>query len=293
MYLRKSFSDKVIDLLLFVILVVITLLSLAPILYIFALSFSEKSAAAAGLVTFFPVGFTVSPYKYLMRDQIFYKTFLVSVKRVLLGGGINFILTILTAYPLSKDSREFKLRNGFMWMIVFTMMFSGGLIPWYMVVKWTGIYDTIWALVLPGAVPVFNVILLMNFFRGIPRGINEAAIIDGAGPWQTLFSIYVPVSLPAISTVTLFSTVGHWNAFFDGMILIGKMDRMPLQTYIQQLVVKPYTNSSAFKVEELAKLSERTFNAAKIVITMIPILLIYPLLQRYFISGITLGSIKE
>lgn len=288
--IKRKFN--VTDIVILCVLLAVSFTCLLPIIHVFAVSFSEKSAAAAGLVTLFPIDFTTVPYRYLLDDQQFFRSFAVSVERVILGGVVNFTLTVLMAYALSKESSEFKGRNVYMWIIVFTMLFNGGLIPWYMVVKSVGLLDSIWALVLPGAVPVFNVILLLNFFRALPKEIKEAAVVDGAGPWKTMVLMYIPLSLPAIATVTLFSIVGHWNAFFDGLILINRRENVPLQTYIQQLVVLPI-NYDAMRAEDMAQLSQRTFNAAKIVVTMMPILLIYPFLQRYFIHGITLGSVKE
>lgn len=283
---------KASDILLLLLMSLITLLCLLPLVYIVSLSLSGKSAAAAGRVTLFPVDFTFYSYKYMLSDYRFFDAFAVSVKRVLIGGAINFALTILMAFPLSKERSEFKSRNFYIWVIVFTMMFNGGLIPWYMVIKNLHLIDTIWALTLPTAVPIFNVILLMNFFRNLPKEISEAATVDGAGPWRMLLRISVPLALPAIATVTLFSVVNHWNAFFDGMILMNKQSNIPLQTYIQQLVVQPVISSTT-RAEDLINFSQRTFNAAKIVVTMLPILVIYPFLQKYFVSGITLGSVKE
>lgn len=280
------------DVLILCALLAVSFTCLLPIIHVFALSFSDKAAAASGAVSLVPVGFTTGPYAYLLEDRQFFRSFGISVQRVLIGGAIQLVLTVLMAFALSKEKKEFSARNVYMWIIVFTMLFNGGLIPWYMVVKTVGLLDTIWALVLPSAVPVFNVILLMNFFRGIPKDIKEAAIVDGSGPWRTMLTMYVPLALPAIATVTLFSIVGHWNAFFDGLVLINKQENIPLQTYIQQLVVRP-VEYGTMRAEELANLSERTFNAAKIVLTMVPILLIYPFLQRYFVKGITLGSVKE
>jgi putative aldouronate transport system permease protein len=280
------------DIILTLVMLLITLLCLMPLIYVISLSFSGKSAAASGAVTLFPVDFTFYSYEYMFKDSRFFDAFGVSVKRVLLGGAINFVLTILMAYPLAKERLEFRSRDVYMWLIVFMMMFNGGLIPWYMVVKSLHLTDTIWALVLPTAVPIFNVILLMNFFRGMPKEITESAKMDGAGPWRTLITIAVPLATPAIATVTLFSIVGHWNAFFDGLILMNKQHNIPLQTYIQQLVVAPSISSST-RPEDLINFSQRTFNAAKIVVTMLPILLIYPFVQRFFVHGITLGSVKE
>ncbi|PYI54985.1 carbohydrate ABC transporter permease [Paenibacillus flagellatus] len=292
----KTMTDKFGEIALVVLLSAIALGSLAPIWHTFAVSFSDKASAAAGFVTFWPKGFNVYSYEKILDDPAFLNAFLTSVKRVLLGGAIQFLLTVLMAYPLSREPKEFRLRNGYMWFLVFTMLFSGGIIPLYIVVKSLGLFNSIWSLVLPGAVPVFNVILLMNFFRSIPKELNEAGYMDGAGPWFTLFRIYVPLSAPALATVTLFSVVGHWNAFFDGMIFMRSVELYPLQTYIQQLVVQLNVTQLANdpnKLDMLAKLSNKTLNAAKIAVSMIPILLVYPFLQKYFIHGIMLGSVKE
>ncbi|MCR8658692.1 carbohydrate ABC transporter permease [Paenibacillus endoradicis] len=291
---QQTVGEKVAYVLLLIVLILITLACLAPIWHMVAISLSDNSAVSAGQVTFFPVGFTLTPYEYILQDQRFFQAFGVSFQRVLLGGAINFVMTILAAYPLSKETSEFPARNKLMWIFIFTMMFNGGLIPWYMTIKMTGVMDSIWALVLPGAVPVFNVVLLMNFFRAIPKEIGEAAKIDGAGIFTTMWKVYIPMSMASIATVTLFSIVHHWNAFFDGMILINTPSGQPLQTYIRSLVVLPaLADMSSGSLEDLMKLSEKTFNAAKIVVTMIPILLVYPFLQRYFVTGITLGSVKE
>ncbi len=276
-------------------LAVTALVCIAPVVHTAALSFSEQAAAAAGGVTFWPVRFSLASYQKLLGDLQFFRSFAISVIRVLLGCSINFALTVLMAFPLSREPRAFRARNLYAWACVFTMLFNGGLIPWYMTIAKLGIIDTIWALVLPGAVPVFNVILLMNFFRNTPKELEEAAIVDGAGPWQVLASIFLPVSLPALATVTLFSVVWHWNMFFDGLILINRSANYPLQTYIQTLLVDiSFINLKDPKdLERMMRISNRTLNAAKIVVSMIPILAVYPFLQRYFIHGIVLGAVKE
>ena len=146
-------------------------------------------------------------------------------------------LAILTAFPLSRTAKPFPGRNVFMWLFVFGMILNVGLVPWYLTISNYNLIDTIWALVLPTALPIWSVIILMNFFRNIPKELDEAARIDGANPWQLLWSIYLPTSLPALATITLFSIVGHWNSFFDGLILMNNPANYPLQTYIQQLVI--------------------------------------------------------
>lgn len=233
----------------------------------------------------------------IMEDAQFWRSFFISVQRVVLALAINLILIVLMAYPLSKTKREFKSRNIYMNIIIFAMLFSGGLIPTYIVIRNLNLLDTIWVLVLPGAVPIFSVILIMNFFVGVPKSLEEAAVIDGASPLQILFKVYIPVSLPALATVALFSIVGNWNDFMSGLIYMSQVSNYPIMTYIQSLtidiaeLVRSGTNSDA--LQNIAEVQNRNLNAAKIVISTIPLLLIYPFLQKYFVTGIVVGSVKE
>ncbi|KIL38042.1 ABC transporter permease [Gordoniibacillus kamchatkensis] len=293
----QTLTNRIEDSAILLMLAIFALACLYPVWYIVAVSFSDKSATNAGMVHFWPVGFNLSSYHIILGDEKFFRAFGISVKRVVLGGAINFVMTVIMAFPLSREAKLFPGRNLYMWYLVFCMLFSGGLIPLYITVTTIGLQNSIWSLVIPGAVPIFNVILVMNFFRSLPKELYEAATMDGAGAWQTLLRIYIPLSVPALATVTLFSVVGHWNAFFDGLIYMNKPDKYPLQTYIQQLVViidpelmKSLTTDELVK---LMKASDKTLNAAKLVVAMIPILLIYPFLQRFFIHGIVLGSVKE
>lgn len=287
-------ADKVSRGVIYLLLGVCAFVCVAPVINTLALSLSDGALAAPGRVKFWPVGFSLDAYIVLFQDGMFMRSFLVSMERVLLGGGINILLCLLMAYPLSKNKNEFKWRNIYMWTIVFTMLFSGGLIPWYYVISRVGIMDTMWALVLPSAVPVFSVIVLMNFFRGVPKSMEEAAVIDGAGPLRILVRIYIPLSLPSIATVTLFSVVSHWNSFFDGIILINSQEKIPLSSYIQRFVVQPgFESVNKDVLIRMDKISSSTLNASKYMISMVPILLMYPFLQRYFIHGLVLGSVKE
>jgi putative aldouronate transport system permease protein len=294
---RNTFGNRFTDGAILVVLIIAAFVCFIPILYTISMSLSDKAAVEAGRVFLWPINFTWASYDKVLQDEHFYRAFLVSVNRVLLGGSINFVLTVVTAFALSRETKDFSFRNVYMWILVFTMLFSGGLIPWYLTIKNLGLLDTMWALVLPSAVPVYNIILLMNFFRSLPKELMEAAEIDGAGPWYILARIFVPLSLPAIATVTLFSIVGHWNSFFDGLVLMNSQVNYPLQTYIQTLVVKINAESMATmtsdQLVDLMKISNRTFNAAKIIVSMIPIVILYPFIQRFFIHGITLGSVKE
>lgn len=291
----RTFGAQASRFLIILVLVLIACLSLAPIINTIMVSVSSSTAVNAGKVYFLPVDINFSSYVKILDDEKFWRAFLVSVERVALGGVINMVLTILMAYPLSRTASQFQARNVYMWIIVFTMLFSGGIVPWYMVISKLGLINSIWALVLPGAVPVFNVILLMNFFKGIPKEMEEAAFIDGAGPLKILWHIFIPVSLPSLATITLFVIVGHWNNFFDGIVLINDSHKIPLQTYLQQLNLTrdQMQNLSVEQLQQYNKISNTTLNSAKILVSMIPILLIYPFLQRYLIHGIVLGSVKE
>ena len=289
----KTLENRIFDFVVTLILIILGLLCFLPLLHVLALSLSSKNAAVAGRVSFWPVEFTLASYEYLLNDSRFFQAFWISVKRVILGGGLNLICTVLMAYPLSLEKDEFPSRDRYMWFTIFCMLFGASLVPWYFVIKGTGLLNSIWALVIPSAVPVYNVILLMNFFRNQPKAIKESAKIDGNNQIQMMSLICVPLAKPAIATVTLFSIVGHWNNFFDGMLLINTPSKVPLQTYIQSLVIN-MSDTSKLSTEQLINMmSQRTFNSAKVVIATVPILIIYPFMQKYFVTGITLGSVKE
>lgn len=290
----NTLGSRLIDIVVIVVLVTLALSTILPLWYTLCLSLSDKSAAAAGLVTLWPVGFNLTSYQSIVGDVQFFHSFWISIQRVVLGTGAELIATLLMAYPLSKSVRQFPARNVIMWFLIFAWLFSGGLIPWYQTMKSIGMINNIWGLVLGNSLPIFNVILAVNFFRNLPKEIEEAALIDGAGPWQIFGQIYLPLSKPMIATIALFSMVYHWNEFFNGLVLSTRQAFYPLQTYIQQQIVVINTATmTQDQIQMLNEISNQTLNAAKIFIAMIPILLIYPFLQRYFIQGITLGSVKE
>jgi multiple sugar transport system permease protein/putative aldouronate transport system permease protein len=277
------------------LLALLVLICIYPLWYTLCVSISSKSAANSGLVTVYPIGFSLSSYKEIMGDRLFLNSIWVSIQRTVLGTGVSLLVSVMMAYPLSKHRRDFGARNIFMWILVFCMIFNGGLIPWYLTVQSYGLINSIWALVLGGGLPVFNVILIMNFFRNVPKDLEEAATIDGASPWTILFKIYVPVSIPVLATITLFVSVYHWNEFFNGLVLMNTADKYPLQTYIQQMVVnlQPGTSLTPDQYKKIAELSNVSLNGAKVFIAMIPMLAVYPFIQRYFVTGIMLGSLKE
>ena len=271
------------------VVICLTLSCLLPLLNMVALSLSGSEAVAANEVGFLPKDFNTAAYRKLLGDTQFWKSTWVSFRRVVLGTLINMFFTITMAYPLSKSKLRFRAREVYMKLVIFAMLFTSGIIPLFMVVSRLHLINTIWALVLPGAVPVFNVILLINFFKGL----DEAARIDGAGPITILLKVYLPMSLPALATVALFAIVGHWNDYFSGLIYMTKTANYPLQTYIQQLTVDLTQVTDSNQLKQLAAMNTRTFNAAKIVVSTIPLLVIYPFLQKYFVSGIAIGAVKE
>jgi len=271
----------------------VAIVCVLPLIHLMAVSLSEKGAANANLVGLWPVGFNLSAYKEAIANEKFYDAFLVTLRRLLLGTTVNMALTFLMAYPLSKEERAFPYRNVYVWLIVFTMLFSGGLIPGYMLVSQLHLIDSIWALVLPSAVQTFHVILLLNFFRQLPRQLEEACYIDGGGHFVTLFRVYLPLSMPAVATLILFSMVMHWNDWFSGLIYMNKVDLYPLQTYLQVLLDQTKKAVTIDDARHAAEASRRSLYSAQIFMAMLPILLVYPFLQKHFTKGIVMGSIKE
>ena len=278
------------------ILAVVSLLCVLPFINLLAISFSDSAAVAAGAVGFTPVDFTLSAYEYALKGGKFIRALLISFERVFLGVGLNLILMVLTAYPLSKTRKKVAGRNIYMVYFVITMLVSGGMIPTYLVVTGLGLKDTIWALILPGALPVYNMVILMNFMRGIPEEIEEAAAIDGASPFQILTRVLLPILKPALATVGLFCIVTHWNDWFSGMIYMNNPDNYPLQTYLQSLLQNfeqlLRTQSSQDIQALLAQMDARTGRAAQLFLGAIPVMVIYPFLQKYFTKGLVLGSVK-
>lgn len=201
--------DKFRTVIIYIIIILLGLVCLLPLLNIVAISFSSSAAVEGNMVGLIPVGFSTAAYKKILEDSQFWHSFLISVERVVLTLIINFVLIVLMAYPLSKTNAQFRGRNIYANLMIFAMLFNGGMIPTFLLVKSYGLLNTVWALVLPGAVPIFNVILVMNFFAAVPKELEEAAFIDGANPLQVLTKIFIPISKPVLATVSLFSIVGE------------------------------------------------------------------------------------
>ena len=294
---NRSFHSKVRTLIIYLIVLLLGFSCLLPLLNILAISFSGSAAVSANRVGVLPVDFTLTAYDKILSDGQFWHSFMLSVIRVILALVLNLALTIPMAYAMTKSKKEFRARNIYMNLLIFAMLFNGGMIPTYILVRNLGLLNSIWSLVLPGALPIFNVIMLMNFFLGIPKSLEEAALIDGASPFQVLIKSMVPCAKPSIATVSLFSIVGSWNDFFSGLIYMQKVENYPIMTYIQSLNVDIQellkSGASSSTLENVTELSNRNLNAAKIVVAVVPLLMIYPILQKYLITGMVMGSVKE
>ena len=278
-----------------IVILLLCLICMVPLLNLLAYSFSASQPIIENKVFLWPKEFTLKAYQYVLESKEFWSSVSVSVKRVLLGVPLNTLLTILVAYPLSKDERQFKARKYYVAYMLTVMLFNGGLMPTYYIVSKTKLIDTVWALIIPGAVPIFNCIVLMNFFRGIPSELEESAKLDGASQWQILWRIFIPISKPSLATIILFSVINHWNSWFDGLIYSNHTTNYPLQSYLQTLVTSTTEILAQGDVKAIAKLvdiNDTNMKAAQIFISVIPLMLIYPFLQKYFTTGLTMGSVK-
>ena len=282
------------DVILAVVLGIVCVTCVLPFVHLLAVSFSSSSAVAAGRVGFLPVEFTTASYEYVVSGGRFLRAMAISLERVFWGTLLNLLLMVLTAYPLAKS--DLVGRKFFVVFFFITMLIGGGMIPTYLLVSKLGLKDTLWSLILPGALPVYNMIILMNFVRGLPHELEEAASIDGANAFQTLWMIIFPLLGPSLATVGLFSMVNHWNDWFNGLIYMSEPLNYPLQTYLQTLLVDfeqlLQSGSSGDIQAILSKMSARTGRAAQLFLGALPIMMVYPFLQKHFTKGLTIGSVK-
>jgi putative aldouronate transport system permease protein len=264
-------------------------------MHLLAVSFSSSVAVTSNFVRFVPIGFNTKAYEFAIGNGKFFRALFITVQRVALGLVINMLLIVLTAYPLSHNKKKLTGRNIYMTFFVFTMIFSGGLIPTYIQVSRLGLLNKLWALVLPGALPVFNMIILMNFLRGLPEELEESAMLDGAGSFSILLRILLPLLTPCLATVALFSIVWHWNDWFSGLIFMQNPTNYPLQTYLHFLLLRfdeIMRMASGDMARIVAMLNAQTGRSAQLFMGAVPVLLIYPFLQKYFTTGLIIGSIK-
>ena len=275
-----------------ILLILIGALMLFPFLNMAAKSFSSENAILTGKVLFWPVGFQTGTYKYVMRQAQFWNSFKVSVFITVMGTAGAMILSCLTAYPLSKT--WLYGRKPLLLLFVFTMLFGGGMVPSYLLMRSLGLINTIWVLFVPAMLSVYNMILLKNFFEDIPESIEESAELDGAGSLRILVSIVLPMSLPAIATIGLFYAVGFWDNYMSGLLYITKPELKPLQQYLYEIVTESINvdETLSMDAQENAALNTDAIRSATIMLACVPIMCVYPFLQKYFVKGMRVGSVK-
>lgn len=275
--------------------VIFSLTTLFPFLNLIAKSLSGEAAVISGTVTVWPIDFQTGTYQYVLGNKQFINSFKITIFITILGSIMCLFMTAISAYPLSKQ--RLRGRGAIMVIFIFTMLFSGGLIPHYLLMQNLQLLNKVWVLILPGLVNVFNMLIIKCFFESIPDSLEESAKIDGASNITILFKIILPLSKPVLATITLFFAVGFWNSFFSAMIYITKPELKPLQLYLKELlystrdVLGSYGTGSV-DVDRAMNIIPEAVQAASIITATIPILCVYPFLQKYFVKGVMIGSIK-
>lgn len=289
--MKVSASDKIIDTFIILLVTVASFICLVPILHLVAVSLSSNAAILSNKVTVFPVEWSTLAYETVFKDAKMVNSLFFTILLVAVFTLVCMVMTICAAYPLTK--KKLKGRDFFLIIIVFTMFFSGGLIPEYLLVKSLKLTNTLWALVLPGMINAFYLIILKSFFSSIPEELEESARIDGSSHFGTLIRIVLPLSLPVLATLSLFYAVGRWNGFMDALFYITNQDLYPIQLKLYQLVISnQMSDATATEGMNATAPIPESLKAASIMFATIPILLVYPWLQRYFISGIMIGAVK-
>ena len=291
--IKESVSYTVYKVFAYAFVILWCMVCVLPLIHIFSISASDKAMADAGMVGLIPKGFTLSNYGKAFTDSQIIRSLLISLERTVIAVTIEIVMTILAAYPLSKSNDEFPMRSIISLFFIICMIFSGGLVPTYIqVARDLKLNNTIWALVLPGSVNIGHTVLLMNFFRSIPKDIEEAAKIDGAGHGKILLQIILPLSVNAILTLVLFISVGQWNAWFDGLIYTTDASRYPMSTYLYNVRNRLETVSTQEDARLVLKYSQQGMIMTYTIICLTPIAVIYPLLQKYVKQGLIIGSVK-
>ncbi|MBP1916223.1 multiple sugar transport system permease protein/putative aldouronate transport system permease protein [Lederbergia galactosidilyticus] len=293
--ISESKSDRIFTVLNYTFLVLLLIIILYPLIFIVSASISSAQAVTSGKVWLWPVDFSVEGYKAVFNHSKIWSGYANSLFYMVVGTLINVALTILAAYPLSR--KGFRGRNIFMFLFVFTMIFDGGLIPTYLLVNDLGMVNTRWALLIPGALAVFNVIITITFFRTtIPGELLESAQLDGCNDFKFLWKIVLPLSAPIIAVISLFYAVGHWNQYFDALIYLRNENLFPLQIILREILIQSEVTSEmigyATEFEAQTGLRE-LIKYAVIIVASLPVLIIYPFVQKHFVKGVMIGSLKE
>lgn len=291
--IRTSKEDKVFNIIVFSICAVVLILIAYPVIYVLSASLSSPAAVTTGKVTFLPVDFSLDGYKAVFENKDILIGYRNTIFYTVLGTVINVAVTLCAAYPMSR--KDFKARNKFSFFFTVTMLFSGGMIPTYMVVKDLGLLDTTWSLVLPGAVSIYNLMVTRSFIEStIPHEMLEAAQIDGCSDAQYFFKFVLPLSKSVIAVITLFYAVSHWNSYFNALLYINTRDKYPLQLFLREILVNNKVDPSTMD-EGIAAAKQGLSDLLKyslIVVSSLPIMCVYPFVQKYFVQGVMIGSVK-
>lgn len=288
---NNTLGGRIFDFFNYLFMVLLCIVMIHPMFYLLMLSITSPELPLTGGYII-PPKMTLKTYKEVFRNQYILSGFINTVTRTVLGTVLSLLATIMTAYPLSKK----YLPNRSFWtmLIVFTMFFSAGLIPNYLLITGLGIDNSIWVLVLPGLISTYNMLIARNFFMGIPEELNESAYIDGANEMQVLFQVIIPVSLPIIATLALWIAVGHWNEWFDSMIYLQKPQDQVLQVVLRRIVLEGTEEvmDLNMQVDEGLAPNPETLKAATTIVATLPILIVYPFVQKHFVKGVMVGSLK-
>ncbi len=279
------------DMIVRTIMVIISAVTLYPFIYVISMSISSPMSVLNQEVFLFPKGFSIKSYGLLFENKEIWQSYYNTLWYTAVGTSVNMVMTVLAAYPLSRKS--FCGRNSLTFFITFTMFFSGGLIPLYITINKLGLYDTRWAMILPGAVSAFNIIIARTYFQGIPDSLYESAYIDGANDIRILRSIILPLSKPIISVLAMFYAVGHWNSFFPATLYLPSKELQPIQIFLRKILIMEngeMAGDMSIGIERSQIIEQLKYSS--IVITILPIILIYPFLQKHFIKGVMVGAIK-
>ncbi len=286
-----SFGSRLADWLLILLMLVVVVVTAFPLYQILVVSLSNGNAVLRREVTVFPVDWSLAAYRTVFADQSILHSMANSVLYTAVGTAINLFLTALCAYPLARP--QFSGRRAGTFMVLFTLFFSGGLIPLYLLVLNLGIMNTIWAIVLPGAISPFYVFIMRTYFMGIPKDIFDAATIDGANEIRMFWQIAIPLAKPILATLLLFYAVSHWNDFFGPLIFLTDQDKFPLQLVLRGMLLEgSYDQTSQVGAGSNFAVVPQTLKYATIIVSTVPILIVYPFVQRYFVKGVMIGSLK-
>jgi len=291
--MKPSLGEKCFGAFNILVLGIIALLCLYPFVYTLSISLSTATEASRAGFHLYPREVSLVSYKMVLSNPNIMTGYMNTILRTVLGTALTLVTTCVAAYPLSR--REMPHRSMITFFIVFTMLFNGGLVPGYLLIKNLGMVNSIWALVVPSMLAAFNIIIVKNFFQSLPESLVESARLDGAGEWTILSKIYLPLSTPVLATVALWSAVAHWNTWFDALLYITDDSKQVLQTFLQRIVIESSTQMMELGITDTTVLefTGETIKAATIIITILPIICVYPFVQKYFVKGIMLGGVKE